>query len=163
MAAKSLHYTPAPRNLPLADMLAARSIPEPNSGCVLWLGTLNDDGYGRMRWGGRQSMAHRLAWTVAVGPIPDGMEVCHKCDVPACINPAHLFLGTHSTNMTDMKAKGRSRGAVGVVNGRAKITEDVVRAIRADRRTRREIVAEYGISKAMVGYIRSRTNWKHVG
>lgn len=164
MAAQSLPHKPARRNAPIADRLAALSIPEPNSGCVLWLGSANDatGGHGRITIDGRVRPVHRIAWELAHGPIPAGLHVCHTCDVGSCINPSHLFLGTHQTNMADMKFKGRSRGAVGTRNGRAKVTDDMVRAIRADTRTRREIMAEYGLSKAMVGYIRAGTYWKHV-
>ncbi len=60
-----------------------------------------------MKVGGRRTSPHRVAYALAYGPIPDGMFVCHRCDVPICINPAHLFLGTHDENMADMVAKKR--------------------------------------------------------
>jgi hypothetical protein len=93
----------------MADIedLAARSrVTE--SGCWEWDGYRNELGYGicvlrRQRW-----RAHRLAWAYVHGPIPDGMVICHRCDNPPCINPDHLFLGTHRDNTADMMRKGRN-------------------------------------------------------
>lgn len=94
----------------LAERLAFHSIPEPNSGCLLWTGVYVGKGYGHMFWKGMMQRSHRLAWINAHGPIPPGMVVCHRCDVPACINPDHLFLGTHADNVADRHAKGRTVG-----------------------------------------------------
>lgn len=101
-------------NRSLSERLLNMSIPEPNSGCFIWLGATNPDGYGNVRVGSRtdgtrrQLKAHRAAWSAFVGEIPDGVHVLHRCDNPACINPEHLFLGTHTDNMRDMVAKGRA-------------------------------------------------------
>ena len=80
-------------------------------GCWLWTGSVNNDGYGQIRHDGRTQRVHRLAWEEVNGPIPAGMAVCHSCDVPACCNPAHLFLGTQLDNVTDMRTKGRFKGS----------------------------------------------------
>ena len=78
------------------------------SGCWLWLGPRDGDGYGRFWINGRKTSAHRLAWTLAHGEIADGLHVLHRCDRPACVNPDHLALGTHWQNMADRDAKGRT-------------------------------------------------------
>ena len=82
-----------------------------SDGCWIFQGSLNADGYGQISRDGRGVRLHRLAWEEANGPIPKGMRVCHRCDMPACCNVAHLFLGTQQDNVTDMIAKGRFKGA----------------------------------------------------
>ena len=77
-------------------------------GCWLWHGTMLPDGYGVMRVGDKQIRAHRLAWIIEHGAIADGLCVCHHCDIPLCVRPSHLFLGTHKDNLADMVRKGRS-------------------------------------------------------
>lgn len=84
--------------------------PEPTTGCMLWIRSTDTNGYGMLCVDGRKRKAHRVAWELANGPIPAGLHVLHRCDTPACVNPAHLFLGTHTDNMRDCSAKGRTRG-----------------------------------------------------
>ena len=82
-------------------------VPEPNTGCWLWLRGINSDGYGLVRIEGKSYRVPRLVWGIFKGPIPPNMRVCHRCDVRLCINPDHLFLGTDKDNYDDMVAKGR--------------------------------------------------------
>jgi hypothetical protein len=76
-------------------------------GCWLWTGAPAQWGYGQFGMANKHWLAHRVSWFFHNGPIPDGMFVCHRCDVPLCVNPDHLFLGTHQDNMDDMRAKRR--------------------------------------------------------
>lgn len=108
--------------------------------------------------------AHRAAWTEANGPIPFGLHICHKCDVPLCVNVRHLFIGTNADNVADMVAKGRGRQPIlkGEEHGNAKLTESDVLAIRCSTRLQREEAAIYGVDKSLIGRVRRREIWKNV-
>lgn len=100
-------------NLPLSVRLEMYSEPDPDTGCVLWVGTTDKCGYGRL--GVRHNhkttnrLTHVLTWETANGPVPEGFQVLHKCDSPPCLNLEHLFLGTQVDNIIDMAKKGRGR------------------------------------------------------
>lgn len=79
-----------------------------SSRCWIWTGAHDRAGYGWMRIDGIIIGAHRIAWELAYGPIPDGLLVCHHCDNPTCVRPSHLFLGDHQDNYDDMVTKGRA-------------------------------------------------------
>jgi hypothetical protein len=133
-----------------------------NPSCLMWTGSKKESGYGLLWLRGytRRQAAHRVSYRLFNGPIPDGMIVCHSCDTPACVEPSHLFLGTHLDNKRDSIAKGRHRpGGVWHV---AKLTEDQVRAIRADQRCYSTIASEYGVTTANIYSIRKRRSWKHL-
>lgn len=84
---------------------------EKTNSCWYWTGAINRGGYGQLSIQGKSYKAHRLAWMIKYGDIPTGMCVLHKCDVTECVNPDHLFIGTHIDNVRDMVSKGRqSRG-----------------------------------------------------
>jgi hypothetical protein len=146
------------------ERFLAKVCPEPNGGCWLWRGQLRADGYGLVRFERKVYLAHRLAWKFFRGEIASGLVVCHKCDIRACVNPEHLFLGTMMDNVRDMMEKGRSRH--GEKNTSAKLTtEQVIRikATLAEGLLRvSDIAREYGVTHATIGCIARGTSWRHV-
>lgn len=142
----------------LKDKLEFHSMPVTECGCWIWLGPKK---YGELRIGKKMEKAHRVSWRVYRGEIPEGFYVCHACDVPACINPDHLFLGTQTDNMRDMKAKGRERkrGLSGAANSQARLKEWQVLKIREAARSSTAVAAQFGISSRTVQAIRRREIW----
>ncbi len=134
----------------------------PMSGCWLWLGTAGTKGgYGRLRIEGtRWIRAHRFAWQLWRGHIPDGLSVLHRCDTPLCVNPNHLFLGTPKDNVADMVAKGRE--AKGEVTGNHRIKAAQVPTIRADSRKPTEIAVDYMVHEKTIRDIKTGRTWKHI-
>lgn len=141
------------------------------SGCWEWQGSTRN-GYGRMTIGSRKDgsrktvSTHRIAYWLHYGEIPDGMEVCHKCDNPRCVNPYHLFIGTRQDNIDDRERKGRNITFTGEEQPRAKLTKKEVKDARWERAykgTSFQILADrYGVSKkTMINAIKGVT-WKCV-
>ena len=98
--------------VPIATRFLSRIVKHPRPGCWLWQGFKDVHGYGVIRRGGKGGKAvltHRYSWELHRGEIPKGLHVLHSCDVPACVNPDHLFLGTQADNMRDMRSKGRGK------------------------------------------------------
>jgi hypothetical protein len=123
------------------------SIPR-QSGCWEWIGLKGPTGYGTAHLTGIPQRAHRVSWELTYGAIPNGMLVCHTCDNRSCVNPVHLFLGTHDDNMRDKTMKGR------LSMHRAKIPEADVPALRAavasGELTRKAIAVKYGVCMSTV-------------
>ena len=154
------------RDPALLNRVLERSMPEPNSGCWLWL-DCTWQGYGRMRHAGENRLAHRLSYEAVHGPIPEGEVVCHKCDNPGCVNPGHLFLGTQADNVADMLRKGRENRNPrpyhqGRKNPNSRITEDAVRGILLSLLNMRAAAEVYGVAPSWVQRIRKREVWVHV-
>ncbi len=137
-------------------------MPEPNSGCWLWLGCDHGDGYGVISSHSRQTFAHRASYEAFRGPIPVGMHVCHKCDNRACVNPEHLFIGTPVENMRDRDRKGRTARVRGADSASAKLTDLQVLAIYYDPRRQYDIADDYGINQGTVSNIKTGKRWAHV-
>lgn len=153
-----------------AERIERMSMPEPNSGCWLWLGSLRR-GYGRLCIGSRTDgtrrnvSAHRLSYETFVGPISPDMEACHRCDNRCCVNPAHLFVGTHKENTDDRDRKGRNKVPVGAKHGAAIIVDDVaieiIRRLGAGEKPL-SISRALGVSHHICKEISSGRAWKHL-
>lgn len=150
------------------EMLMERVIPEPNSGCWLWLGATTR-GYGSFRARG-YNLAHSASYETFRGPIPAGLFVCHKCDTPACINPDHFFLGTAKDNAQDAAAKGRICTDRGFKSGydnpyhTSILTPEQVKEI-ADLRgnvSAVKVARRYGMNPASIYHIWGGRAWVHI-
>lgn len=135
-------------------------------GCWLWAAKSKDwDGYGLFSLGGRSVRAHRLAWELENGPIPDGQVVCHRCDNPPCVNPDHLFLGTPRDNFRDCLAKGRY-SPKGTGNAAAKLSEEDIAKIRnlyaSGGWSQQGIANIFGVHQTAISAVVRGKRWRHV-
>jgi hypothetical protein len=146
------------------ERFLAKVCPESNGGCWLWRGLIRPDGYGGTSLDGKPQSAHRAAWILFRGEIGPGLLVCHKCDVRACVNPEHLFLGTYTDNARDREEKGRSMR--GEKNHSSKLSTEQVSRIKTvlaeDRMYVSEIAREYGVTPSTIAAIAKGTTWRHV-
>jgi hypothetical protein len=150
------------RGTPMLVRLASYVEPDLNGGCLLWSGAASE-GYGTLRIARKKVFTHRLSWELANGPIPKGMHVLHRCDVRACVNPAHLFLGSNADNVADMVAKGRN--SVGERNGQAKLTRLLVQDISCRLEageTGTAISHALGVCEKTVSSIKKGKSWGSV-
>lgn len=154
----------------------SRSIPFPvrfglqthrqKDNCWIWRGAKNRRGYGHICRNGKRIQAHQASWEIHFGPVPRGLWVLHKCDVPSCVNPSHLFVGTPKDNAQDCIRKGRwsySQLKCELV-GTSKLTANDVLTIRerAKSESVKDIASSYGLSKFTVYDILERRTWRHV-
>ena len=140
-------------------------IPEPNSGCWLWLGNVSKKtGYAGFATGdARKFMSgHRYSWELHFGAIPPGKVVCHTCDIRCCVNPEHLFLGTQDDNVQDMRRKGRARYAHGEAHVNALLNEEAVRLIRSNDTSPYALAKIFNVAPTTIISVRRRDSWKHV-
>ena len=146
----------------IGDRFFAKLRRDPLTGCWLWTGARTAFGHGvigRGRRGDGLVRAHRLAWELVFGPVPEGKLVCHRCDNPPCCNPGHLFVGTAADNSRDMVNKGR----FSTPNARLAPTEVVaVREARRGGEAVSAIAARFGIRPRQVRRIVSGERWRHV-
>lgn len=129
--------------------------------CWEWQGK-RGRGYGHLNVNGKRTLAHRYSFTINVGPIPPHLFVCHRCDNPPCVNPAHLFLGTAQDNTADMDAKGRRITVRGEDAGSARLTAEQALAIWRSEGRAAEVGARFGVSAGAVKSIRQGRTWGHV-
>jgi hypothetical protein len=136
------------------------------SGCWIWMGSLDGGwlgGYGRIRMAPmKERRAHRLAWELYRGPVPPGKWVLHRCDVPCCVNPGHLFLGNAKVNVVDRQIKGRHRAQQGDEHHKAKITALDVSAILASTESGAALARQLGVTPENIYSIRKRKTWRHL-
>ena len=115
---------------------------------------------------GKYRMAHRLSFELHHGKIAEGLECCHRCDVPACVNPNHLFIGTHTDNMRDCEIKGRNPHRKGEKHHKAKLTDETVRLIASELKNRTatqwEIAKKFGVTQSTVSLIKLGKIWTHI-
>ncbi len=147
-----------------------RSSPD---GCWPWLGCRNEDGYGEVRYQGEMDKAHRIAWILTYGPIPDGQQVLHSCDNPPCCKPTDLFLGSNHDNVLDRQVKGRSKNLftsenhpatlrAGEAHWRAKLSSaDVmrIRELHSSGLSQTHISAMFNVHSATISRI-VRREWR---
>lgn len=133
--------------------------------CWDWVAGRDRDGYGRIKLGRFDHQAHRVAWVLSVGPIPDGLCVLHRCDRPSCVNPGHLFLGTNTDNVHDKVRKGRSADQRGEANGYSKLTRTDVLAARAAwnaGESAASIARRYHVNRTTINRIVTGKRWAHL-
>jgi len=131
------------------------------SGCWEWTGRKDKDGYGVLTWRGKNTRAHRLSVELATGKcVTDALVVCHKCDNPGCVNPAHLFVGSVKDNATDARNKGRA--FVGRKNGRAKMTDQDVLIVRSSSEPSTALAKRFGVSRGTINRARKGETWAHL-
>lgn len=151
-----MDYSARKRGLPttpVAERIKLNVAVKPFTGCWEWKGS-KKRGYGHTIIGSRVDgtrrniAAHRLSYETFIGPIADGMEVCHRCDNPSCVNPEHLFLGTRQDNIDDREAKQRNNPPKGSSNGRAKLSEADVLSARFERSRKTPVFKSWLINTA---------------
>lgn len=134
------------------------------SGCWIWMKSLNKDGYGQTWFEGTNHPAHRVAYRLFVGPIPEGLFVLHSCDTPACVNPAHLRAGTQLENIADAYTRGRKDDR-GSSNGWSKLTDAQVLEIRERWRrgeTQTSLARRFPVCQSHISDIVNRLVWRHL-
>lgn len=137
-------------------------------GCWPWTGEKNVGGYGIISVRGKRQLAHRVSFSLHVGPITNGMHVCHHCDNPCCVRPDHLFMGTRTDNMRDMVSKGRHAVRRGVDNPASKLNPEAVQEIRAlsraegAKQTVSSLARKYGVSRRAIRFVISGESWRGV-
>lgn len=137
--------------------------------CWVWTASLDKDMYGKFRLSENGKKidirAHVYSWQLFSGrPVPKGVQVCHSCDHPYCVNPRHLFLGTTQDNTKDRNEKGRD--AKGEKNGQSKLTVEKVKLIRelyaTGNYTKQQLSDQFGVARSVIYNVVTRRRWKHV-
>lgn len=132
--------------------------------CWEWTAGVTRNGYGQFNLKPRLFYARRIAFLLGQQKQPTGLLVCHKCDNRLCCNPSHLFLGTHSDNMSDCASKGRlnTTDRHGELHSRARLSEKDIHEIRKSDESQACLSARYGVCQAHISRIQLRKSWKHI-
>ena len=155
----SMAWTRKPR--PLAERFWEKVEVRADDECWPWQGARGRHGYGNIGDGnGKTLRAHRVSYSLHVGPIPDGLVIGHHCDHPWCVNPAHLFAASQHDNLLDMSRKGRS--AFGARSAFAKLSDASVVTIRDSRQPQIKLSRLFGVSPMTISLAKRRATWKHL-
>ena len=148
---------------PLRSRFSAKYAVDETTGCWNWTACLSTAGYGKIGDGRKSLLAHRVSWELVNGPIEHGMFVCHRCDNPRCVNPAHLFIGTQVDNIRDAMKKGRHKKPPtggGELCSRAKLTADQARTIRFAPGSLSDVARTYRVPISTAFNIRNGKTWR---
>jgi hypothetical protein len=137
-------------------------IPEPNTGCHIWTANTNDKGYGLFNFSGKMMSAHRAAYKLYIGEIPEGLHVLHTCDNRLCVNPLHFWLGTNLDNIRDRQKKGRDRYLSGTSHPRSRFSADEIKAIRESKLTQKELAKQYNTCQQHISQIKRNELYKPI-
>ena len=144
------------------DRFNEKWTPEPTTGCHLWTAAISGSGYGKFKSEKGLESAHRYIYRMTKGEIPNGHDVCHKCDVRICVNPDHLFVGTRSENILDAVNKGRFIQKNGSENANSRLKESDVLLIRESTESNRSVAKRFGVSHTTIRAIKNREMWRHI-
>ena len=149
----------------LFDRIDRLTVPEPFSGCWLWVGNLNNAGYARIRIGGRGGSfkkVHQINFERFKGPIPDGKILRHQCDMACCVNPYHLIPGTRADNVSDMVSRGRQRGPSGEPHHGSVLTQNdivLIKELYANGIRQVDLSRRFNVSRSHMSKILSGDRW----
>lgn len=151
------------KHRPDIERLINKTFFEPNCGCWLFIGHPTHNGYGLlMNPQGKVTTAHRVSWELHRGPIPEGMQVLHKCDIRCCVNPDHLFLGTNNDNIKDKVLKNRQSRLFGEKNPSVKLNRDKVLYIRKSEKSDRELSLKFNVSLSAIKSVKNGKTWSQL-
>lgn len=147
----------------MSDMFMSKVYADPNTGCWLWGGSANKQGYGNFWMDKKCQKAHRVSYKLFVGPLSDDLDVMHTCDFPPCVNPAHLRAGTTKDNVRDMWAKRRGKPSRGENNGNSTFTAfgaSYVKEMKSAGFSSAQIAEKFGVANSTIRRILTGKSWR---